>query len=281
MGLRDDILNAIQWHAKAARDAEFPFRHHLGASLLGHSCERYLFYTFRWAQQPDHSSRLLRIFDRGKSEELRIIAKLKQIGLTVVDEGDFGAQIRATGLPNHIGGSLDAMLHTPANYAQEYGSIMPIEIKTHNHKSFTSTMRKDLNESYPQHYTQGNIYGWSHKATHFMYVAENKNDDTLDLQILPVNNAAASLAVARGERIVYTQNIAQLERTEEKWRCKMCDFKDMCKKRERAKARNCRSCGHFMPMQDGTWMCNKFMYPVPKGEEIVYADNCDEWVSVV
>jgi len=40
-------------------------RAHLGASLVGHSCTRFLFYSYRWVAPPRFPGRMLRLFDRG------------------------------------------------------------------------------------------------------------------------------------------------------------------------------------------------------------------------
>lgn len=278
---KDDIMNAISWHAKAAADKEFPFRHHLGASLLGHSCERYLFFVFRWVQYPDHSSRILRIFDRGRKEEDNIIAKLREIGLTITNDDGHGKQLRAQGLPAHVGGSLDGILHVPANYAPMYGNIMPLEIKTHKHSSWQKTFKRDLRDTNPQHYTQGNIYGYSWGVTHFLYVGLDKDTDELGVQFAEVDNASAKLNIHRGKLIVYSQDVKLVSKTQEKWRCKMCDFKDICSKNKPASAKNCRSCVHATPLEDGTWLCNKRFDIIEKFSEIDRAADCTEWTSII
>src|SRR5208283_4628088 len=56
------------------------FRKHLGASDIGHQCERYLWYKFRWMCEPKFSGRMLRLFNRGHLEEARFIEWLEGIG---------------------------------------------------------------------------------------------------------------------------------------------------------------------------------------------------------
>lgn len=58
-------------------------RWHLGASLIGHECERYLWYIFRWCFSPNFSGRMQRLFNRGHREEERYIEWLKGIGFQV------------------------------------------------------------------------------------------------------------------------------------------------------------------------------------------------------
>ena len=44
------------------------FREHLGASLIGKSCERALWYDFHWATRSRHEGRILRLFETGQRE---------------------------------------------------------------------------------------------------------------------------------------------------------------------------------------------------------------------
>lgn len=45
-----------------------PPRPHMGCSLLGHPCDRYLWLSFRWASQEQFSGRMLRLFRRGQEQ---------------------------------------------------------------------------------------------------------------------------------------------------------------------------------------------------------------------
>jgi hypothetical protein len=58
-------------------------RTHLGASLIGRECKRYLWYVFRWCHHPKHDGRLLRLFNRGHREEDRFIEWLEGIGAKI------------------------------------------------------------------------------------------------------------------------------------------------------------------------------------------------------
>lgn len=62
------------------------FRWHLGASLIGHECKRYLFYVFRWCFKENFDGRMQRLFNRGHREEERFIEWLEGIGFTVYAE---------------------------------------------------------------------------------------------------------------------------------------------------------------------------------------------------
>ena len=44
-------------------------RPHMGCSILGHPCDRYLWLSFRWAVIEKFKGRILRLFRRGQLEE--------------------------------------------------------------------------------------------------------------------------------------------------------------------------------------------------------------------
>ena len=69
-------------------------RPHLGASELGHSCERHLWLSFRWAKKPEFSGKILRLFESGNREEPRLIENLRDIGVEVWDRDEEGKQFQ-------------------------------------------------------------------------------------------------------------------------------------------------------------------------------------------
>lgn len=58
-------------------------RNHLGASLIGRECSRYLWYVFRWVYHKQFDGRMYRLFNRGHREEDRFCEWLRGIGCIV------------------------------------------------------------------------------------------------------------------------------------------------------------------------------------------------------
>jgi hypothetical protein len=79
--LAKQILADIDEYAQKAYDDGH--RNHLGASLIGHDCNRYLWYIFRWCLHEKFSGRMLRLFNRGHREEDRFIEFLEGIGFKI------------------------------------------------------------------------------------------------------------------------------------------------------------------------------------------------------
>ena len=118
------------------------FRDHLGASLIGKSCARALWYDFRWATPARHTGRILRLFETGQLEEARLVRDLRATGATVLEvDPETGRQFRVEAHGGHFGGSLDAvalgLLEAPKTWHV-------VEFKTHSAKSFAELVGKGV-----------------------------------------------------------------------------------------------------------------------------------------
>ena len=81
------------------------YRDHLGASIIGKSCARALWYDFRWITPARHSGRLLRLFETGQLEEDRLVRNLRATGATVLEvDPETGRQFRVEAHGGHFGG---------------------------------------------------------------------------------------------------------------------------------------------------------------------------------
>src|SRR5574340_720247 len=137
----NDALHADQgasyrvWFAKVLphmKDAysgdTFPFRPHLGASLIGNTCARQIWYGFRWVKAPRFDGRMIRLFNRGHLEEARFIALLLMIRCEVYQQDANGKQFRISHADGHVGGSGDGVVVG----LPELGKIPALcEFKTH------------------------------------------------------------------------------------------------------------------------------------------------------
>ena len=95
--LSSTIYQALEKNAE-------PPRPHLGASVLGHPCDRWLWLSFRWAVIEKFSGRILRLFRRGQLEEDAVIADLESVGCRVSDRQ------RQVAFGSHVGGSIDGII---------------------------------------------------------------------------------------------------------------------------------------------------------------------------
>jgi hypothetical protein len=82
-------------------------RAHMGSSILGHQCERYLWYMFRWTFKENFPGRIRRLFRRGHNEEQTIVSDLRKIGIDIRDVGNNQARVEFGG---HVSGSIDGVI---------------------------------------------------------------------------------------------------------------------------------------------------------------------------
>ena len=138
-------------------------RKHLGASSIGDRCARKLWYQFRWVKkgffyaEDDHPGRMLRLWERGKLQELTVEQWLKKAGYKVETiDPETMAQFRFEDINDHFGGSCDGNVWLPDKY--EYPEPLLLEIKTckdgANFNNYAKEGVKLHNEQYWGRYIQ-------------------------------------------------------------------------------------------------------------------------------
>lgn len=183
------------------------------------------------------------------SDDLQHIQRANEQGIT------YPVQWKVSASNGHSGGSLDGRGYLPESYGLTEEILF--EFKTHGDKSFRELKAKGMKMSKPVHYAQCCAYGYIMKLNYVCYVAVNKNDDALHLEIVPLNHKTGETLVMKADRIIMSQESPpRLHENPTFWLCKMCNYFPIC----HAKAeidRNCRSCKHAEPAKDKLWVCNK------------------------
>ena len=231
-------------------------RPHLGASLLGHPCERWLWLSFRWAVREKFSGRMLRLFDRGQREEESIVLNLRRIGIkihsTCLDEDgqsrvDFGS---------HVSGSVDGIIEGGVPEAPVARHVA--EFKTHNLKSFNDMKRLGVFEAKRRHWCQMQVYMMGTKIDRALYVAVCKDNDEMYTERVHYNPQAAYEIVERGKRIALSERMPPPLSTDPTWyQCRMCPAHEFCHLTHviAPECVNCRTCAHSTPLADSRWKC--------------------------
>lgn len=229
-----------------------PPRPHLGASLLGHYCDRHLWLSFRWARPERFPGRILRLFRRGHNEERTIISDLRAIGIDVKstngiqDRVDFG---------NHVSGSMDGIALSGVPEAPKSRHVL--EFKTHSKKSFDDLEKNGLEKSKPQHFAQCQVYMLGSKIDRALYVAVCKDDDRYYTERVKLDKDLAQKYIDRGHRIVSEPGLPPPISTDETWyQCRFCNYHEFCFKGALPEV-NCRTCAHSTPLSDSTWRCER------------------------
>ena len=229
-------------------------RPHLGASLLGHPCDRWLWLSFRWAVVERFPGRILRLFERGQREEESIVSWLRAVGIEIHSTG--GEQSRVD-FGSHVSGSLDGIIEGGVPGAEKTRHVA--EFKTHSLKSFNELKSKGVFEAKPQHYAQMQAYMMGTGIDRALYVAVCKDNDEIYSERVRFDKAAAEQIIQRGKRIALTERIPEpLSADPSWWQCKFCAAHDFCFGSKTTKEINCRTCAHSTPMPNSTWTCARW-----------------------
>lgn len=249
-------------------------RTHLGASIIGDDCWRKSWYTFRWVKSQVFDGRMLRLFNRGHLEEARFIKWLRGAGCTVWEvDPNTGKQFRIWGVSGHYGGSSDSVGILP------YFPDLPIllEFKTHNYKSFSNLINKGLRLAKHEHFAQMSSYGKHYNFRYGLYVAVNKNDDDLHLELVELDWNLADGSIIKASEIINSRTPPKrISDNPTFFDCKWCSYSGICHDNAPVEI-NCRSCRHAVAAENASWHCNKFNAIIPP--EFIKT-GCPDHVSI-
>ena len=252
-------------------------RDHMGASIIGHQCDRYLWLSFRWAAAENVEGRMLRLFETGKREESRVIENLRAIGCTVHDADDHGEQFRIAFADGHGGGSADCIIEgLPDGKEPTLG-----EIKTCNAKGFARLQEKGLRSAKPEHYTQMQLYMLHLGLDRGLYIAVCKDTDDIYLERIKRDDAHAGTQTGKALQIIQmAEPPAKLDKDfppcvyvskdGTRWPCK---FYSLCHEQQMPE-RNCRTCISSTPVAEGKWSCDIHGELQPDIQRSGCADQC-------
>lgn len=239
----------VRWYESKPQE----HRPHMGASLIGHECERYVWLTWRWVLKPEFKGRILRLFDTGKREESRILEELRGIGATVWDvDPESGDQWRVSDCNGHFGGSLDGVAQ---GLPEAPKSVCVLEFKTHSDKSFVDLVKNKVQSAKPQHYDQMQVYMGLMEIDRAMYIGINKNTDDIYCEWVHFDKERFFTLKERAQYLIDAPNPpVKLSEDPAYYVCKMCSMWKHCHGGVAAEA-NCRTCCHATPVENAAWQC--------------------------
>lgn len=268
--IEDDIDEYCQ---KAYSDAR---RTHLGASIIGHNCDRYSWFAFRWMKTEEFSGRMQRLFNRGHRTEDRFVEWLEGVGFEVKQVEADGKQIRIAHASGHFGGSCDGNGVLPTRYGNFPDKLL-FEFKTSNDKGFKDIKSMGVVKAKPRHWIQACVYAVKLGIKYILYVCVNKNDDELDIELLAVDEAIGELHLSRAQFIINSYDPpSRISNNASHWECKFCPMNGICHLGEQPE-KNCRSCQYAQAVEDKQWKCHFYNAIIPP-EHI--ASGCDNWTPL-
>ena len=230
-----DRINYLIDEPINATAAESQRRGYLGASIVGHHCERHVQYHLLAARgkvdrvQP--AARIMRIFDRGNVYEEKARQWLKDAGFLfgIPPKGkefeDFGGQFRG-----HVDGVVTGW--------KRPGTFCPVELpalwenKCLGSKGWKKLKGEKLKDYSSTYYTQVQLYMHYTGLERCLFTAVNA--DTMELYHEMVNyiKIEAELARSRVFTVIDCSDVdvmvARCTQDKNYYICRFCDFREVC-----------------------------------------------------
>jgi len=258
--IAERILNEIDRYCVETYDGGH--RKHLGASLIGRKCKRYLWYVFRWCKHEKTTGRQQRLFNRGHREEDRFVEWLRGIGFTVwthdpdapPNADGTQPQYRISDVMGHFGGSLDGIARFPPGWGIDEPVLLEFKTSGTGHK-FNALKDSGMMLEKEDHFAQTSTYGYKYDFRFVLYLSINKNDDDLHIEIVKLNHNLGEQMIAKASIIIGSQTPPpKLSESPTYQDCRYCPMRDICHEGASIE-RNCRSCEHATPVEGGQWWC--------------------------
>lgn len=253
-------LQAIEAYWKKKGDSE-ERRRYLGASAIGHHCDRKLWYDFRHCTDEDFSGRLYRLFNRGHREEATFVEELRAIGCEVHETDENGQQFGVVSVDGHFRGHTDGAAVGIPDAPKTWHLL---EFKTSSAKEFKKLEKDGVEKAKPVHYAQMQVYMYLTGLTRALYLVVNKDNDELYGERIEQDKGVGEGLIKKASRIIYASRPP--ERCTDRpdtFACKFCSAKSLCWNNSGSdsavdiKELSCRQCAHSTPNKEGSWTCEK------------------------
>lgn len=279
--LGDRLKHAIDDAILASHQRGHSWR--LGPSSLEDECDRKIWYGFRWVKRDTRTAQMHRLLDHGKLMEPRFEEWLAAAGVTVYSidptapETRKNRQYRIRAVGDHVGGFLDGIAMLPESFGYPYPLVL--ELKTSNDKNFAGFRKAGASVATvkPAHKKQAGLYGWKYGFRYSLYMALDKDNDDLHVEIVDNDYNGASMDELRLSTIIQSAKPpARISENATDFRCKMCRHQAICHVGADYE-RNCRSCDYASPIAGGEWQCNLVTQTIPRD---VVAIGCSQYHPV-
>lgn len=214
-------------------------RRYLGASIVGHYCERHVQFHLLAARgqvtRPQPAARILRIFDRGNVYEEKVRRWLKDAGFlfgipqTGLDFSDFDGQFK---------GHVDGVITGWRRILTDNGIACPIQLpalwenKCLGSKGWKKLSDERLKKYSSTYYVQVQLYMHYLKLPRALFTAINADTMEIYHEVVDYDPTEANLAVARVSAVIQASDkgvmVQRCTNEPSFYICKWCDYRGEC-----------------------------------------------------
>lgn len=282
MAATDLTLDTLREVSERIGNAEPP-RTYLGMSAIGHPCERWLWYSFRWAAREQFDCDTLWRFDDGHRSEDVMATRLRLvpgIHLRTVDAST-GQQFGAVDLGGHFRGHADGLI---TGLLQAPKALHVWEAKAVNEKKAAQLdkLKAEVGEKAalakwdPVYHAQAILYMAYFEAPRHYLTASTPGVRSMTSVRTNSDLDEARRLRAKAERVITaTEPPPRMSEDPAWYQCRWCPAHAICQQRNAMPAVNCRTCAHATPEMDGNgrWSCALHKRDLAPAEQRVGCDG--------
>lgn len=240
------------------------FPHNLSVLSMGHPCDRNLWYRFRHATV--YAPRPYTETTHKRNIREMIIGVLGEISK------HSGNQVKPMKQDEHrfsiINGHFTGKTEAIAVITED---ATPVEFVVFVWASPTGLKFRDVSEAglergKPEQYKILCALAHNLGIPRAIYVAYNKNDDSVYIEVITADIETAEAVNKRAESVIYaTMPPPRISETAAWHTCKACPANDICHpvETEPVVRRSCWTCKNAYPYPDGVWHCGHFNAVIP------------------
>jgi hypothetical protein len=245
------IINRVYAAIEKERADSDLYLGRLGSSFIGEECIRQVWLNWRGFARERFDGRMLRLFETGHLQEARIVEELRRAGFAIWDKQENGQQYEFKDPTGHFITKVDGVIKDVPESEKPH----LLEVKTHNKNSFSSLVKKGVQEAKPNHYAQVQISMALGGFTRALYVAVCKDDEQFYVERIKEDKEAQAKLQQKIIKLTEARlRPAGISDDGSSFGCKFCSMKAVCVK-EVEPLRHCRTCTMCTPGPGGKWVC--------------------------
>ena len=274
-------VQAIMDQHKKVGDAQHanPF---LDASIIGHCCDRYLWYKFHDCLKPNLDGRAYRMNETRRLTKYRLARELRETGVNVVEVAETGLPFKFLAHGGHFEANMDGCVLGVVEAPKTWHVL---KVEEHSDDSFCDLVGHGVKIAEPEHYADMIVCMGLTKMRRALYIAVNLNTDELHAERIRFDKKEFDLYMSRAFRVIESPiPLGKLTYASADTReCQKCDAKEHCWPADQnapafpVAQLSCKQCRHAMPMFDsdhGQWRC------VLKNTIVDHTQPCDDMLCL-